>query len=64
MKKINLLILGFVLMVGFTACQEDPIVTINPSAETGDISFQVNNAQYSNFTYVLVEENNSLDMGA
>ena len=64
MKKINILILGFLLMVGFTACQEDPIVTINPLAEAGDISFQLNNAQYSNFTYVLEEANNGLDMGA
>ena len=64
MKNINILIFGFLLMVGFNACQEDPIVTINPSAETGDISFQLNNAQYSNFTYVLEEANNGLDMGA
>lgn len=50
MKNINILILGFVLMFGFNACQEDPIVTINPSAETGDMTFQLNQARYTGYT--------------
>ena len=64
MKNINILILGFVLMFGFNACQEDPIVTINPSAETGDMTFQLNQARYTGYTYELLESNNDLDMDA
>lgn len=64
MKNINILIFGFLLMVGFNACQEDPIVTINPLAETGDISFQLNETRYSGYTYELLESNNDLDLEA
>lgn len=64
MKKINLLILGLVLVLGFNSCQEDPIVTINPLAETGDMSFKLNQSRYSNYVYELIEANNDLDMEA
>ena len=29
-------------MVGFNACQEDELVTINPLAETGELTFKLN----------------------
>ena len=64
MKNINILIVGFLLMLGFTACQEDPIVTINPLAETGDMTFKLNEARYAGYTYELLEANNDLDLEA
>ena len=64
MKKINILLVGFLLMIGFNACQEDPIVTINPLAETGEMGFKLNQTRYANYTYELLESNNDLDMEA
>ena len=64
MKYINRIMLGFLLLLGFSACQEDPIVTINPLAETGKMSFKLNQAKYSNFTYELIESNDGQEMEA
>lgn len=64
MKKLNILYLGLALMIGMVSCQEDPIVTINPKAETGDMSFVLNQTKYPNYTYVLEEANNDQSMDA
>lgn len=64
MKKFNIIFLGIVFALGFYACQEDEKITINPEAESGTLSFVLNNARYSNYTYVLEEANNALSMEA
>ena len=62
MKKFNIIFMAIVLALGFYACQDDETITINPEAEAGTLSFILNNPQYSNYTYVLEEANNSLIM--
>lgn len=64
MKKINIILLGMFAVLVMWSCQEDPIVTINPKAETGDMSFQLHQTRYSNYTYVLDEANNDLSLDA
>lgn len=45
------------------SCGEDETgPVINPAAENGNLSFVLNEAEYSNFTYVLTEDNNSQSM--
>lgn len=65
MKKINTILL-FTLLIGFlTACSdEDKGPVINPTAETGNMTFVLNQTRYIDFTYVLEEANNSFDMDA
>jgi len=62
MKKINIFLIGLLVMIGFSACQNDELVTINPKAETGEISFVLNKSQYKDLTYVLDENNNNMNM--
>ena len=64
MKKINVILLSIFAVLVMQSCQEDPIVTINPKAETGDMSFQLNQTRYSSYTYVLSEANNDLSLEA
>lgn len=49
-------------MAGFYACQEDDLVTINPLAETGELTFKLNQPKYADYIYVLEEVNNDKDM--
>lgn len=46
--------MGLALLTG---CQEDPMTTINPAAEEGTLTFEVNRPAYADYTYVLSEEN-------
>ena len=50
--------------MGFYSCQKDEIVTINPAAEKGTLTFVLNKTQYDNFTFVLDDANDGLDMDA
>ena len=47
MKKINIILSGILFMAGFYACQEDDLVTINPLAETGELTFKLNQPKYA-----------------
>ena len=62
MKKINILLISLLVGMGFYSCQKDEIVTINPAAEKGNLTFVLNKTQYDNFTFVLDEANNGLNM--
>ena len=62
MKKINIILSGILFMAGFYACQEDDLVTINPLAETGELTFKLNQPKYADYIYVLEEVNNDKDM--
>lgn len=64
MKKLNIILIGLFVALGFYSCQTDEIVKINPAAEEGTLPFVLNNSQYGNYTYVLEEANNSLSMDA
>lgn len=63
MKKHNYIIL-LIMAFGFlVSCGDDETgPVINPAAESGNLSFTLNEAEYSNFTYVLEEENNNQNM--
>lgn len=60
MKKINIIFLVLLTLMGFNSCQDQMGVKINPKAEAGAISFHLNQPGYSN--YVLTDANSSLDM--
>lgn len=62
MKKINIILAGILFIAGFYACQEDDLVTINPLAETGELTFQLNKPQYADYIYVLEEVDNDKNM--
>lgn len=63
MKTYNYII-TFILSIGLLfSCSDDRLnQTINPDAESGKLSFVLNEGEYSNFTYVLEEKNNGLSM--
>ena len=60
MKKINIILLVLLSMIGFNSCQDEMGVKINPKAETGTLRFHLNQPRYSN--YVLTDANSALDM--
>lgn len=64
MKKINILLISLFAVIGFYSCQKDEIVTINPAAENGTLTFVLNKTQYENYTFVLDEANNAANMDA
>ncbi|MDD3787581.1 MAG: SusE domain-containing protein [Petrimonas sp.] len=64
MKKLNILLFGLFLLAAFSACQKDEMLTINPLAESGDLTFHLNQTRYTNYTYILEEANNDLSMDA
>lgn len=64
MKKINILLISLMVGMGFYSCQKDEMVTINPAAEKGDLTFVLNKTQYDNFTFMLDEGNDGFDMDA
>ncbi|MDP4238746.1 MAG: SusF/SusE family outer membrane protein [Bacteroidota bacterium] len=61
MKKINILLV-LLSMLGFYSCQDEMGVKINSKAETGTISFHLNQPQYANLTYVLENANANANM--
>ena len=62
MKKIIINLLSLLLLVGLYSCEKDELITINPAAETGEMSFQLNQPKNVNYTYVLQEANNDASM--
>ena len=64
MKKLNIILISLIVALGFISCEKDEIITINPAAEEGTISYVLHNAKYTNFTYLLDEANSGEDMGA
>ncbi|VBB45756.1 conserved hypothetical protein [uncultured Paludibacter sp.] len=64
MKKINIILISLFIAMGFYSCQKDEMIKINPAAEDGSLPFVLNGTQYENYTFVLDEANNSLDMDA
>jgi hypothetical protein len=60
MKKLNILFLILLTMMGFNSCQDQMGVKINPMAENGTLRFHLNQPIYSN--YVLTDANSLLDM--
>ncbi|MBP1677965.1 MAG: hypothetical protein H6Q20_2524 [Bacteroidetes bacterium] len=64
MKKINLLFVVLLSIIGFTACEDTKDPVINQAALDGSISFKLNETQYKNFTYVLTDANATSDMDA
>ena len=60
MKKINIILLVLLSMIGFNSCQDEMGVKINSKAENGTLRFHLNQPRYSN--YVLTDANSALDM--
>jgi hypothetical protein len=62
MKQLKLYLWVLLTIAGFTACEDakDPI--ISQGALDGSISFQLNEPQYKNWTYVLTDANAEKDM--
>lgn len=57
MKKLNYIISGVMGMALLVGCQEHPITTINPDAENGTLSFEINTPAYAGYTYILNADN-------
>jgi hypothetical protein len=64
MKNLNILLFGLVFLTVLNSCENDDHIIINPQAETGELTFKLNQTRYSNYTYVLEEKNNDLSMDA
>jgi hypothetical protein len=64
MKNLNILLFGLVFLTVLNSCENDDHIIINPQAETGELTFTLNQTRYSNYTYVLEEKNNDLSMDA
>ena len=62
MKKFNIIYFVLLLSIGLVSCEDEMGVKINPGAEDGTLTFQLNQPVYSNLTYVLDEENADADM--
>lgn len=62
MKKFNIIYLVLFLTLGLVSCEDEMGVQINPGAEDGTLSFQLNEPVYSNLTYVLDEANADANM--
>ncbi len=64
MKNLKILLFGLVFLTVLNSCENDDHIIINPQAETGELTFTLNQTRYSNYTYVLEEKNNDLSMDA
>lgn len=62
MKKIIINLISLLLLVGLYSCEKDDTTTINPDAESGDLSFELNQPKHINYTYLLDELKNDLSM--
>jgi starch-binding outer membrane protein SusE/F len=62
MKKINILIVVILGLIGFTSCDDTRGPIISSAALSGNMTFKLNQPQYSNLTYVLDNANADLDM--
>jgi len=65
MKKISNILLLILALGFFASCAEEEVgPTINPAAENGTLTYVLNQTRYSNFTYVLEQENDAMNMDA
>lgn len=64
MKKINILFIVLLSIIGFTSCEDTKDPVINSAALDGSISFKLNQSRYTNATYVLEDANATSDMDA
>jgi hypothetical protein len=62
MKKINSIISGVMGLALLVGCQEHPMTTINPDAENGTLTFEINTPAYAGYTYILSAENGANTM--
>jgi len=62
MKKLNILFIVLLSLIGFSSCEDakDPI--INSGALDGSLTFKLNQTQYTNSTYELTDANSTLTM--
>ena len=64
MKKLNILFIVLLTVIGFTACEDVKDPVINPEALNGSLSFKLNESRYANATYALEDANATSDMDA
>lgn len=62
MKKINILFIVLLSIIGFTSCQDKIGTIISSKALNGSISFKLNQTRYAN--YLLEDANGTADMDA
>jgi len=60
MKKINILFILLLCLIGFTSCEDSKDPIINSAAIDGSLSFKLNQPQYAN--YVLEDANSTKDL--
>ncbi len=65
MKKIDNILLWMIGLVFLTSCAEEELgPVINPAAENGSLTYVLNQTRYSDFTYVLEQQNDGTNMDA
>jgi starch-binding outer membrane protein SusE/F len=64
MKKYNILYFTLLVLLSLTACEDEIGPKMNPAAEDGTLSFQLNQTRYSDWTYVLEAANADSAMDA
>jgi len=62
MKKINILIVVLLSIIGFTSCEDKISTVITSGALDGSMTFVLNQPVYSNMTYALLDANADLAM--
>src|SRR5665647_437236 len=60
MKKINILFIVLLSIIGFTSCEDTKDPIINSAAINGSLSFKLNQPQYSN--YLLEDASSTKDL--
>lgn len=64
MKRINIIFVVLLSLIGFTACEDTKDPVINSAALDGSLTFKLNDSRYANTTYVLDDANANSDMDA
>lgn len=62
MKKLNILFIVLLSLIGFSSCEDAKDPVINSGALDGSLTFKLNQTRYTNSTYELTDANSTLSM--
>lgn len=62
MKKLNILFIVLLSLIGFSSCEDAKDPVINSGALDGSLTFKLNQTRYTNSTYELTDANSTLSI--
>jgi len=62
MKKLNILFIVLLSLIGFSSCEDTKDPIINGGALDGSLTFKLNQTRYTNSTYELTDANSTLNI--